>query len=66
LNGKRFQRNCQNGGILVPTVALDNALSAAAANVGNKNNFESYCGTYLNPLALSQGGGIVTGPNYNL
>jgi hypothetical protein len=49
---KNFQRNCLAGALIIPgqptttNVALD--------------NFETFCGTYLNSVPLSIAGGVVT------
>jgi hypothetical protein len=55
-----FQRVCPNAGLFFPTLALDNMLSAAAGNIANRNNFESFCGDFLNPVSMSNAGGVVT------
>ena len=48
-------------GLIIPTTAMDNFATIVAPNVGNDNNFETYCGSYLNPLAGSTVSGQVVG-----
>jgi hypothetical protein len=64
----RFQRQCQDLGLIIPTISFDNFASLPAggvANTGNDNNFETYCGTFLNPLAGQTVSGTVLGSVIN-
>ena len=44
----------------MPTIAFDNFINVIA----NANNFESFCGAYLNPVDGSTVGGSVRGENF--
>jgi hypothetical protein len=46
---------CVNAGLIIPTSAFDPGNTVAIAN-----NFETFCGEYLNPLSAMKLSGAVT------
>ena len=55
-----IQRQCQDLGLIIPSIAYDN-FASLGSNTGNDNNYETYCGTFLNPLSGQTVSGTVTG-----
>ncbi len=46
--------SCMSAGLIIPTTAINNGLATGT------NNFENYCGAYLNPLEGQKIGAVVS------